>query len=107
MVYGFDAATGKLAPVAEPWMRVQPGAGPRHISFHPSGRYASVINELDSTVTAFAYDGAAGTLQALQMAANQATGTVVTFRTDPPTGRLEPAGRIAVPSPVCLRFLRV
>ncbi|MGQ9684427.1 MAG: hypothetical protein ACUVX9_18020 [Anaerolineae bacterium] len=38
---------------------------------------------------------------------NQATGTVVTFRTDPPTGRLEPAGRIAVPSPVCLRFLRV
>jgi 6-phosphogluconolactonase len=36
---------------------VKAGAGPRHFDFHPSGEYAYVINELDSTVTAFSLDG--------------------------------------------------
>lgn len=39
------------------------GAGPRHFVFHPDGKSAYVINELDSTVTSFLYDAAAGTLQ--------------------------------------------
>lgn len=42
---------------------VQAGAGPRHFVFHPDGKSAYVINELDSTVTSFLYDAAAGTLQ--------------------------------------------
>lgn len=33
-----------------------PGAGPRHFKFHPSGKTAYVINELDCTVTRFTYD---------------------------------------------------
>ncbi|MFI9011779.1 lactonase family protein [Actinosynnema sp. NPDC053489] len=36
--------------------RLHPGAGPRHLAFHPSGRYAYIANELDSTVVVAAYD---------------------------------------------------
>jgi 6-phosphogluconolactonase len=45
---------------------VQPGAGPRHFAFHPGGRFAYVINEIDLTVTAFGHDGRRGTLNPLQ-----------------------------------------
>ena len=39
------------------------GAGPRHFVFHPDGRSAYVINEVDCTVTSFLYEAAEGTLQ--------------------------------------------
>jgi 6-phosphogluconolactonase (cycloisomerase 2 family) len=42
------------------------GAGPRHIAFHPNGRLAYVINELDSTVTAYHFDPANGALEPFQ-----------------------------------------
>jgi 6-phosphogluconolactonase len=35
----------------------RPGAGPRHIDFHPTRAMAYVINELDSTITTYAKDG--------------------------------------------------
>ncbi|WP_379141700.1 lactonase family protein [Paenibacillus sp. sgz500992] len=38
------------------------GAGPRHFTFHPDGKSAYVINEVDSTITSFTYDSSAGTL---------------------------------------------
>ncbi|MBI4027205.1 MAG: lactonase family protein [Verrucomicrobia bacterium] len=60
----FDAATGKLT-TAGAW-DAKAGAGPRHFTFHPNGRFAYLINELDSTVVAFAYDGATGALMELQ-----------------------------------------
>ncbi|MBC8084032.1 MAG: lactonase family protein, partial [Hymenobacter sp.] len=44
----------------------RPGAGPRHLTFHPNGRYAYLINELNSTVTALAYDAAQGSFRELQ-----------------------------------------
>jgi 6-phosphogluconolactonase len=66
MVYRFDLDHGKLRPHDRPWVQVQAGAGPRHFAFHPSGRYAYLINELDSTLTAFAYDATRGMLQELQ-----------------------------------------
>lgn len=68
MIYRFDAGGGKLAPNEEPWVQVKPGAGPRHLTFHPGGRHAYVINELDSTVTAFAHDPSRGTLREFQTA---------------------------------------
>ena len=64
LVYRFDAAAGTLA-ACDP-AAVKPGAGPRHFAFHPSGKFAYVINELDSTVTVFAYDSAAGALSVVQ-----------------------------------------
>ncbi|MFF1816066.1 lactonase family protein [Kribbella sp. NPDC058245] len=37
-------------------LRVHPGAGPRHLVFHPGGGAAYVINELDSTLSVCSYD---------------------------------------------------
>ena len=65
-VYQFDSAGGTLKPHAPPAVKLAPGAGPRHFAFHPGGQFAFVINELDSTVTAFAFDAARGTLAKLQ-----------------------------------------
>jgi 6-phosphogluconolactonase len=67
MVYKFDAKKGKLRPNAEPSATLKTGAGPRHLSFHPGGKFAYVINELDSTITAFAYRQATGTLGEVQI----------------------------------------
>lgn len=66
MIYRFDSGTGKLTPNTPPSATLKPGAGPRHFIFHPKGKFAYVINELDSTITTFAFDKAKGALQELQ-----------------------------------------
>jgi 6-phosphogluconolactonase len=66
LVYRFDAAKGTLTPNDPPAATVAPGAGPRHFAFHPSGRFAYVINEIDLTVTAFSYDAGKGVLKEMQ-----------------------------------------
>jgi len=62
LIYNFDRATGKLTPGKQPFAELQPGAGPRHLTFHPSGKYLYVINELDSSMAAFKYNEHDGTL---------------------------------------------
>jgi 6-phosphogluconolactonase len=66
MIYGFDSGTGKLTPNQKPWFQTKPGAGPRHFAFHDNGRWAYVINELDSTMSALVYDRASGELRETQ-----------------------------------------
>jgi 6-phosphogluconolactonase len=66
LVYRFDPAQGRLLPHEGPPASVAPGAGPRHLAFHPAGRFAYVINEMASTVTAFAYDAERGVLREVQ-----------------------------------------
>jgi len=66
MIFRFDARQGKLLPVGPPWVQVKPGTGPRHLAFHPSGKYIFVLNELHSSVTAFARDPQKGSLKELQ-----------------------------------------
>lgn len=66
MVYKFDAEKGTLAPNKPPAGFLAPGAGPRHLAWHPNEKIAYVINELGSTVTAFHYDGERGALTELQ-----------------------------------------
>ena len=66
LVYRFDAAKGSLTPSDPPFVKVEPGSGPRHFAVHPSEKYAYVINEIKSTVTAFRYDAAKGTLRSQQ-----------------------------------------
>jgi 6-phosphogluconolactonase len=66
MAYRFNAEEGKLAPSDPPFATVAPGAGPRHMAFRPDGKYAYVINELNSTITAFAYDRNSGRLAEVQ-----------------------------------------
>ena len=62
MVYDFDGETGRFAPSAFPHAQVSSGAGPRHLDFTPDGRHALVINEVDSTLTAFRWDADRGAL---------------------------------------------
>ncbi len=66
LVYRFDGAKATLTPHAPPSASVAPGSGPRHFAFHPSGKYAYVINEMLCTMTAFAYDADKGTLKEIQ-----------------------------------------
>ena len=66
MIYRFDTEKGKLIPDDEPSVKLKPGAGPRHFTFHPGGRYAYVINELNSTITAFSYNETRGSLKEIQ-----------------------------------------
>ncbi len=66
LLYRFDSAKGSLAANVPPSASVAPGAGPRHLAFHPNGRFVYVINEMGSTVTAFAYDAGRGALAEVQ-----------------------------------------
>lgn len=65
--FSFRFENGTLTPAAQPFVESREGAGPRHIAFHPSGAYAWVINELDSTVTSYRYDVTTGALTPLQV----------------------------------------
>jgi 6-phosphogluconolactonase len=65
-VYRFDASAGTLVPNEPAFARVLPGSGPRHLSFHPSGRWVYVIDEMASNVTAFRWDQAHGVLTEFQ-----------------------------------------
>jgi 6-phosphogluconolactonase len=62
MIYRFHRAAGKLMPAKQPYVELQAGAGPRHLTLHPTGKYLYVINELDSSLAAFKYNEANGTL---------------------------------------------
>lgn len=53
-VYALDAGAGKLS--LHTTLDLHPGAGPRHVSFHPSLPLMYVINELDSTVAVFEFN---------------------------------------------------
>jgi 6-phosphogluconolactonase len=66
LVYKLDPASGTLTANDPPFTSVNPGAGPRHFVFHPNGRNAYVINEIQSTVTAFSYDTGRGVLKEIQ-----------------------------------------
>jgi 6-phosphogluconolactonase len=64
--YRIDTAGGALAPNAPPFVAVQAGAGPRHMAFTPDERYVYVVNEIQSSVSAFRYNATEGRLQEFQ-----------------------------------------
>jgi 6-phosphogluconolactonase len=66
LVYRFDAANGSLTPNDPPFAKVDPGAGPRHVAFHPNDSFAYAVNELQSTITGFSYDAKNGVLHPVQ-----------------------------------------
>jgi 6-phosphogluconolactonase len=68
LVYRLDATTGQLAPNEQgsAFATADPGSGPRHFAFAPSGRTLYVINELASTLSVYAYDGERGELRPRQ-----------------------------------------
>lgn len=74
-VYQFNAEDGSLTPNPVPGFKLSPGAGPRHFTFHPSGKWGYVINELNLTVTAMNYDANTGTFEEIQTIPTVPTGT--------------------------------
>jgi 6-phosphogluconolactonase len=65
-VLTFDSDLGRLSLAAAGHAIMRPGAGPRHIVFHPRLPIAFVVNELDSSVATCRWDGENGVLDPLQ-----------------------------------------
>ncbi len=65
-VYSLDAAAHKLSKNEIPFGATDGGTGPRHLAFHPNGKFVYVIGELANSVTVFSWDAAAGTLKEIQ-----------------------------------------
>jgi 6-phosphogluconolactonase len=109
---------GKLTQAVPP-VPAREEAGPRHISFHPVQPFAYVLNELDSTLTAYRYDTATGALAPFQIvsslpdsftgnsraseidishdgrfvyASNRGSDSIGVFAADPQSGRLSALG---------------
>jgi 6-phosphogluconolactonase len=119
LVYKLDASAGKLTPHGA--AKVAPGAGPRHLAFHPEGTTAYVLNELNRTVTAFTFDAESGALTKLQTissvpdgvtegnsaevrcsadgrflyTSNRGHDSIASFAIDPTTGKLTPTGHVS------------
>jgi 6-phosphogluconolactonase len=66
MIYEIDPATRALASGVQPFAQLCSGAGARHMALNMGQGAAHVVNELDSTVSTFRYDPAAGTLAIVQ-----------------------------------------
>lgn len=64
MTYRLDATAGTLSPGTTPFTAVAPGSGPRHFTFSPDGKFAYVIQEMESMITGFQYKN--GALTAFQ-----------------------------------------
>jgi DNA-binding beta-propeller fold protein YncE len=73
-VYQLDASQGSLTPNNPPYAAVAPGAGPCHFAFHPTGKFGYLVNELNSTVTAFAWECSPGCTSGISDRFHSATG---------------------------------
>jgi 6-phosphogluconolactonase len=116
----FDASSGTVTPNKPASIATRPNAGPRHLAFHPNGRFLYLLNETDATVGAYAVDPATGALAELQTvptllaefsgkqsaadlhatpdgrflyASERTTCTLIGFRIDAVTGKLAKIGR--------------
>lgn len=121
MLYTLDAA-GRLRPGDPVRLDAVPGAGPRHLAFHPDGQHLFVVNELDSTVDVLRREGATfirtdrgSTLPAHAsgengaaairvtpsgrhvLATNRGDDSIAVFRFDAATSTLQPLGHAASP----------
>ncbi|MGQ3055517.1 MAG: lactonase family protein [Roseateles sp.] len=66
MIHRLDVASGRLSPNTPAHATTEAGGGPRHMAFHPNGRWAYVNLELTSRVAAYRVDGATGALEGFQ-----------------------------------------
>jgi 6-phosphogluconolactonase len=66
-VFRFNASSGQLAPTEAGSVQTRPGAGPRHLAFHPKLPVVWVLNELDSTTTTYRWEDKDGTLMPTQV----------------------------------------
>ena len=118
MEFDFDPATGRVSPNGPGAIATKPGAGPRHLTFHPSGKFAYLLTETTGTMGAYAIDPGTGLLKELQFVntndykqqpaasdihvtpdgkfvygAERKTSMLIGYRIDPSKGTLSPIGR--------------
>jgi 6-phosphogluconolactonase len=72
-VYGFDVGTGQLLEQSQVY--IAPGAGPRHLVFHPSGQHVYLVDELSSSVTILRYLPGTGELWPVRTVSTVPPGT--------------------------------
>ena len=114
----FDPATGTVSPNGPGEVATKAGAGPRHLTLHPNGRFAYLITETTATIGSYAVDPASGTLKELQFVdtneykeqpaasdihvtpdgkflygAERKTGMLIGYKIDPDKGTLTQIGR--------------
>lgn len=66
LIFKFDSTNGLVKPNDSVSINLDPGSGPRHFSFSPSGNFLYVLNELTSTITVFDFDPATASSQSKQ-----------------------------------------
>ena len=66
-VFSFRFEQGKLLPASVPFVTARETSGPRHLAFHPKASLAYVVDELDSTVTAYRFNATTGELKPFQI----------------------------------------
>lgn len=93
LVYQLDASTAKLTTNNPPFAVVPHGAGPRHLAFHPNGKFAYVINEMALTITTFNYDGKRGTFFEEQNVSTVPTGYAITEKDSTAEITVHPTGK--------------
>lgn len=60
-IYCYSKDSGKIEPNEnQPYLEIEAGAGPRHLVFHPSGKWFYVINELNSTLSFCSFNATTG-----------------------------------------------
>jgi 6-phosphogluconolactonase len=121
LAFRFDQATGKLTPSQTPVIKMDKDSGPRHFIFSPNQRFIYLVDELDGAVRVFSYNANIGTWKPLQrvstlpegftgkpwaadihltpngrylFASERTTSRIVSFKVDPKTGTLTPAGSV-------------
>lgn len=60
--YQLDPTTATITPATQPFVRTPPAAGPRHLTFAPSGNHVYVINELSNSITHYRFQPESGFL---------------------------------------------
>jgi len=118
MELNFDPASGTVTPDGPGQIATKAGAGPRHLTFHPNGKFAYLITETTATIGAYAVDPASGLLKELQFVdtneyqeqpaasdihatpdgrflygAERRTSMLIGYKIDPEKGTLTPIGR--------------
>ena len=120
MQFILDPDTGTFAPNAPPTVATRARSGPRHLAFHPSGRFIYLLNQTDATIVAYRIEPGSGGLSEIETVATlpahflgeanaadihvtpdgrflyvseRQTSTLTGFRIDAANGFLAPIGR--------------
>ena len=66
-VYHFDGATRSLSRANPPFTQLPPGSGPRHMAFHPNGKFLYLLTEFKAEINAYNFDPENGNLNQFQL----------------------------------------